>query len=298
MTAVPMPQRGRVAGDGVELSYGMWPGEGAPVVAIHGQTASHMNFAGIADRLRGRRPVFAPDMRGRGDSDKPEDGYAFEQYGKDIAAAMGALDLGPSIVIGHSMGAWIGAELAASFPDLVSGLVFIDGGYPVLPPEGVTFEQLFELLLAPSLARLDRTWSSLEEYLDFWRSQPTIRPEDWTAFWEAYLENDLGGEPPEMRCKPLFAAVRADWFNMADREAAGDRIRRIEVPIRIITAEHGVAPPIQPDENVEAVQGLGNVESARRIEGTTHYTIGFAEPGISACADLVAEFADAVEGSA
>ncbi|MEX2458085.1 MAG: alpha/beta fold hydrolase, partial [Actinomycetota bacterium] len=114
MTAVPMPERGRVAGDGVELSYGMWPGEGAPIVAIHGQTASHMNFAGIADRLAGRRPVFAPDMRGRGDSDKPGDGYGFPTYARDIAAAMDALELGPTVVIGHSMGAWIAAELAAS----------------------------------------------------------------------------------------------------------------------------------------------------------------------------------------
>jgi pimeloyl-ACP methyl ester carboxylesterase len=298
---VTRPARGFVDGDGIRLSYGYWPGRGAPILAIHGQTASHMNFGGIADRLGGRRPVFAPDMRGRGDSDKPGDGYTFEQYARDIAAAVRSFGLGPSVVVGHSMGAWIGAALAADHPELVSGLVFIDGGYPVPAPEGVTYEQLFDMLLGPSLARLDRTWTSFEEYLEYWRGVGTVRPEDWTPWWEAYLRNDLAGEPPEMRCKPLFAAVKADWFNMADAEAAGERIRRLEAPIRIITAEHGVvwgAPPIQHDENVEIVKGLGRVESATRVAGTTHYTIGFADPGITACAEAIAEFADGIESGA
>ena len=291
---------GFVPGDGVRLAYGYWPGRGRPVVGLHGQTASHMNFGGIAERLAGRRPLFAPDLRGRGDSDKPEGeaGYRLEQYARDVAAAMRAFGIGPAVVVGHSMGAWVGAALAAQEPDLVSGLVFIDGGYPLPAPPGATYEELFEVVLAPSLARLERTWSSEEEYLDFWRGQPTFRPEDWNEHWEAFLRYDLGGEPPHLECKPYYPAVKADWFNMADRDAAAARIRNTSVPIRIITAEHGVvwgSDPIQIDANVEAVRALGNVESAHRVPGTTHYTIGFAEPGISTCADLIAEFADRVE---
>jgi lipase len=45
---------GRVSGDAVELAFGYWPGRGAPVVALHGLTASHLNFIGIAERLAGR----------------------------------------------------------------------------------------------------------------------------------------------------------------------------------------------------------------------------------------------------
>ena len=46
--------RGRVAGDGIELAFGFWPGRGAPVVALHGLTASYMNFIGVGERLAGR----------------------------------------------------------------------------------------------------------------------------------------------------------------------------------------------------------------------------------------------------
>src|SRR2546425_519288 len=65
---------GRIAGDGVELAYGFWPGRGMPIVAIHALTTTYKTFLGIGERPAGRRPLFAPDLRGRGDSDKPERG--------------------------------------------------------------------------------------------------------------------------------------------------------------------------------------------------------------------------------
>src|SRR5271169_4700342 len=119
---------GRVPGDGVDLAFGYWPGRGTPVVALHGLTASHMNFVGIAERLAGRCALFAPDLRGRGDSDKPEGPYGLAQHARDVAAAMRAMGLGSSIIIGHSMGAFVATALAAMEPSLVSGLVLIDGG--------------------------------------------------------------------------------------------------------------------------------------------------------------------------
>jgi len=124
---VTRPARGQVSGDGVELAFGYWPGRSAPVVALHGLTASHLNFIGIAERLAGRCALFALDLRGRGDSDKPEAPYGMSQHARDVAAAMHAMGLEPSIVVGHSMGAFVATALAAQEPGLVSGLVLIDG---------------------------------------------------------------------------------------------------------------------------------------------------------------------------
>ena len=87
--------QGRVPGDGVELAFGYWPGRGAPVVALHGLTASHVNFIGIAERLAGRCALFGLDLRGRGDSEKPEGPYGLLQHARDVAAAMRAMGLGP-----------------------------------------------------------------------------------------------------------------------------------------------------------------------------------------------------------
>src|SRR5580658_5216459 len=135
---VTRPAQGRVPGDGVELAFGYWPGRGAPIVALHGLTASHVNFIGVAEKLASRRPVFALDLRGRGDSDKPDGPYGMVQHARDVAAAMRAMGLGPSVIVGHSMGAFVAAALAVDHPSVVSGLVLIDGGSVLDLPTAVT----------------------------------------------------------------------------------------------------------------------------------------------------------------
>src|SRR6266508_669254 len=102
--------RGRISGDGVELSFGYWPGRKSPVIAIHGLTASFLSYAGVAEQLNGRRPLFAPDLRGRGDSDKPEGPYGMAQHARDVAVAMQTLELGPCLIVGHSIGDFVAME--------------------------------------------------------------------------------------------------------------------------------------------------------------------------------------------
>src|SRR5208282_4630339 len=101
---ISQPARGRVSGDGVELAFGYWPGRVAPLVALHGLTASYVTFMGVAESMKGRRAIFALDLRGRGDSDKPAGPYGMAQHASDAAAAMHAMGLGASVIVGHSMG--------------------------------------------------------------------------------------------------------------------------------------------------------------------------------------------------
>src|SRR5580658_10575434 len=164
---VTRPAQGRVPGDGVELAFGYWPGRCAPVVALHGLTASHLNFIGVAERLAGRCALFALDLRGRGDSDKPEGPYGFVQHARDVAAAMRAMGLGPSIVVGHSMGAFVATALAAQEPSLVSGLVLIDGGLVPSTPIGDSSGHGVEAALALRITQLRDTYPSRQAYKDF-----------------------------------------------------------------------------------------------------------------------------------
>jgi len=134
--------RGRVSGDGVDLAFGFWPGRGLPVVVIHGLTASFVSYAGVAERVDGRRPLFGMDLRGRGDSDKPAGPYGMAQHGRDVAKAMQALGLGKSVIVGHSMGAFVATALATQNPELVRGIIMIDGGYVPDLPVGVEASQM------------------------------------------------------------------------------------------------------------------------------------------------------------
>ena len=170
--------QGYVAGDGIQLAFGYWPGRGSPLVALHGLTASYVTFVGIAERLAGRRALFPLDLRGRGRSDKPPSPYGMTQHASDVAAAMRSMDLGASIIIGHSMGGFVATALAEQAPELVAGLVLLDGGYaPIITVSGS--QPSLDAALTLRINQLRQTYPSREAYRQFWRAQPHFPPEAW-----------------------------------------------------------------------------------------------------------------------
>lgn len=291
---------GRLPGDGVELAYGFWPGRGEPIVAVHALTASYMTFVGIGDRLAGRRPLLALDLRGRGDSDKPAGPYGMRQHAADVAAAMRAFGLGPSVVVGHSMGAYVATVLAVEHPDLVAGLVLLDGGHPPELPEGLDSDALLDRILGPVIERLHREFPSTEAYLDSWRRLPIFADvpghSAWGPWVEAYLTYDLAGEDTgPLRPKALEAAVRADFADMGRRDEVERRLKAVRAPVLVIRAECGLAPD-QPgvlgDSHMERIRVCVPNVVEHTLADTTHYTVALAEPGASTVAGLVVDFAE------
>jgi pimeloyl-ACP methyl ester carboxylesterase len=291
--------RGRVAGAGVDLAYGFWPGRGMPIVAIHALTTSYKTFVGIGERLAGRRPLFAPDLRGRGDSDKPTGPYGMAAHAADVAAAMRAIGIGPAVVVGHSMGAYVATALAAAEPELVAGVVLLDGGHPPELPPGLDPDAHLDQILGPIIGRLRQDFTSIDDYLDAWRRLPTFADVRgrlaWGPWVESYLAYDLGGHDGVLRPKAAEAGVRADFADMGDRAEAERRLRAVTVPMMVVRAESGLAPnqpPVLSEEAVERIRRCcqtGLVEHV--VADTTHYTIALADPGASTVAQLLVDFA-------
>jgi len=283
-----------VSGDGVELAFGYWPGCGAPVVGIHGLTASYLTFAGIGERLAGRRSLFAVDLRGRGNSDKPDGPYGMTQHARDVAAAMRALGLGPSIVVGHSMGALVATALAVEASELVAGLIMIDGGYIPDLPVGVDSEQALDKLLEQRITQLRQYYPSREFYREFWRNQPHFPSIDWGPWVEAFLDYELGGEPPRLQPKASEEAVRADLAEGARKAEIRARLCEVRVPTLLVRAETGLAPgqpPLFPNSVVKQIMDCLPEIEEQVIPHTTHYTITLGDYGASRVADLIDDFA-------
>jgi lipase len=291
--------QGRVPGDGVELAFGYWPGRGAPVVALHGLTASYVNFIGIAECLAGRRPLFAVDLRGRGDSDKPEGPYGMAQHARDVAAAMRAMGLGPSIIAGHSMGAFVATALAAQEPNLVSGLVLIDGGPVLDAPVGDSPQQGVNAALAQRIAQLRQTYPSRQAYREFWRTQPHFPPEEWNPWVEAFLDYEVGGDSP-VQPKASEAGVLADLGQAFERDAITERLKSIRVPTLLIRAESGFTPgqpPLFPDAIAAKFRTYVPHTEDHKLAGTTHYTVALGERAAARIADLICELASRTRSS-
>lgn len=119
----PLPKAIKLS-TGVTLQY-VEQGDvkGKPVVLIHGYSDSWRSYELVMPMLPSSYHVFAITLRGHGDSEKPMSGYDIKDFADDIAAFIKANDLGPTVVVGHSMGSLVAQSVAVNYPSLVSALV-------------------------------------------------------------------------------------------------------------------------------------------------------------------------------
>ncbi len=112
--------------DGVKLVY-QEAGQGTPLVMVPGWSQSAALFKHQLEGLSDRYRVIAVDMRGHGESDKPNYGYRMGRLAKDLDDFLTALDLQDVVLMGHSMGcsvSWGYLDLFGS--DRLSKLILID----------------------------------------------------------------------------------------------------------------------------------------------------------------------------
>ena len=123
-------------------------GAGKPAfVFVHGWTCDRSFFAPQAAHFARRHRVVAVDLRGHGESDKPQGEYPIRAYADDIAYVIEHLGLGKAVAVGHSMGGLTVLQLAAAHADCVAAIVMVDPapfveqlGHRVGAHAGLTFE--------------------------------------------------------------------------------------------------------------------------------------------------------------
>ncbi|MFC3692866.1 alpha/beta hydrolase [Chenggangzhangella methanolivorans] len=145
--------------DGVSLAFAETPGDGPPVLLVHGWCCDQSYLAPQADHFAalGRR-VVAVDLRGHGASDKPVQPYPMEAFSDDLAWLCGELGLERSLVVGHSMGGIVGFDLSARRPDLVEALVMIDAAVALPAAARVAIPAFLEKLRGPDGAAALRAY--------------------------------------------------------------------------------------------------------------------------------------------
>jgi haloacetate dehalogenase len=106
-------------------------GSGPPLLLLHGHPQTHAMWCKIAPRLATEFTVVAPDLRGYGDSSKPESSPNHETYSKramarDAIALMLRLGFDRFNVAGHDRGGRCAYRLALDFPQAVIKLAVLD----------------------------------------------------------------------------------------------------------------------------------------------------------------------------
>lgn len=260
----------------LRLHYLVWGDEASPpLLLIHGTRDHARSWDRVAAALAARYCVYAPDLRGHGDSDWAMGGnYSIIDYALDLHAMGEVIGRAPYTVVAHSLGGGIALHYAGTFPEKVERIVSIEGmaglhwGRSTRRPAHVRMREWVENMrgleqrqprvyptLAEATRRMRKANPRLSRDLALHLTEHGARPADGGFAWK-FDNYTHTGSPYE--------------FNMED---ARDLWNQIRAPILFIWGsdswgEHGHELDLSPfhDARAVGVDGAGHWVHHDRFE--------------------------------
>ena len=102
------------------------------MILLHGWPETSYTWRHVMEAFIGDYKMIAPDLRGIGDTDKPDGPYDKATVAGDIWAIMDDQGIQKAILVGHDIGARVAMRMTLDAPDRVASLVILNGRYPPL----------------------------------------------------------------------------------------------------------------------------------------------------------------------
>ncbi|MCO4253938.1 alpha/beta fold hydrolase [Pseudarthrobacter cellobiosi] len=180
------------------LVQGDGDGDAKLVLLLHAWGESRGSFDRLIPLLTGFR-VYAPDLRGQGEADKPEGGYSLAEQAEDAAAILDALNVPRAVVVGSSSGGYVAQQLAISHPEKVAALVLV--GAPLSLHGQTAFADEVDSLTDPldeDWVRDSLSWFPLLHEVPAWYIEDRVRDglRMPARAWSAILNGLCEATPP------------------------------------------------------------------------------------------------------
>jgi 3-oxoadipate enol-lactonase len=236
----------RVNANGITINYEQ-QGTGEPLVLIPYLAADHACYAFQVAEYAKHFTCISLDLRGTGETEKPDRAYTTELLADDLAAFMYAAGIGKAHVAGLSLGAAIGLWLGAKYPEMVESLS-LHGAWPktdafqrtiveswqvmakaIGVPEMI-IRAIFPWCFSPEL--YDARPDYIESLASFVRSRPPQSVEDFIHQSNAVITHDVEAHLVRITAPTLITVGRRDLVTstrFSDRLKS--RIRNSEVLI-------------------------------------------------------------------
>jgi len=222
-------------------------GAGRPLLLLHGWPEFWLTWEPVMTRLADRFLLLAPDLRGFGDSDKPDGPFGPEQHAADMLSLMDALGFKRFGIVGHDVGGAAMQPLARQAPERVAGLFLFDFVYPgigarMAEPDRLNhiwYQSFHQMEMAPHLVGATRESCRLYigHFLKGWAHRKDAFEDVLDAFTDNFLKpgNLAGGFAH-------YSAAHAGRVRMMKGEAP--KLPRIEVETCVRWAEHDPLFPL------------------------------------------------------
>ncbi|RKD73609.1 pimeloyl-ACP methyl ester carboxylesterase [Sinobaca qinghaiensis] len=216
-----------------------------PVLLLHGFPQSWLIWRDLIPKLAEDHYVLALDLRGYGDSSRPEGigAYDNEQMAADVHGLVQLLELEHIAMIGHDRGARIARRYALDYPEKLAGVGLID----ILP-----LEYIYDHLTAGEAAEKYWHWifqvvpdvpealieGKEEVYLEFFfkRSPHLMEAFKADGAWEEYLRTWQKKGSVQAALNDYRASYRVDLPKYRDKQQNKERV---EVPVMLLWGDSG-----------------------------------------------------------
>jgi pimeloyl-ACP methyl ester carboxylesterase len=221
-------------------------GDKPPLLFLHGLGGVWQNWLLNIAAFKDTHRCVAFDLPGFGESEMPAEPISINGFAKAADAVCAKLGLDNPVVIGNSMGGFVGAELALSFPTRVSKLVLVSAA-------GLSTEYVKR---EPVLAAA-RAWTALITRAGSQADTVIRRKRLRRAALQAVVRY------PEKLSVPLTTElVRggaspgfSDAFRALLTYSFRDKLDKIEVPVLIVWGRNDILVPVDDAEEFEHLIG-------------------------------------------
>jgi pimeloyl-ACP methyl ester carboxylesterase len=215
-------------------------GEGDPLVFIHGLSGSWVNWLENMPHFARDHRVIAMDLPGFGHSPMPADRISISGYGKIVDELLDTLGIERAVIVGNSMGGFIGAEVAIQFSTRVEKLVLVSAA-------GLSIEHQRNEPVLRVLERLDNLliygfgWTATRS--EMLTRRPRMRREMMrlVAHRAEQLPAPLIAEQVKGSGKPGFVPALDALTDYPIR----DRLGEIQCPVLVVWGEKDRLVPVR-----------------------------------------------------
>lgn len=249
----------RLKSNRIELYYEI-AGSGQPLVFIHGLGASSRDWEAQVHHFCKTYQVITLDLRGHGQSDKPDGPYTIPLFAQDIHGLFTSLDIEPAHLVGWSLGGAVAFQFALDFPQQLNTLTIINS----VPTFGdsVTFQKEIDRrigiveqfgmrgigqVLSESLFPKPEHAHHRERFVERWAEND---PRSYIEATRSGLGWNVMDRLHEISCPTLMISAEHDYWPLSEKKNQTSRIPDLKFEI-IPDTHHAVVI-----ENPDALNGV------------------------------------------
>ena len=232
-------------------------GEGQALVFIHGLGSSTRDWEYQTPEFSKEYQVIALDLRGHGQSDKPEGPYTIPMFAADLAGLLQALDVKSAHIVGISLGGAVAFQFALDHPAMLKTLTIVNsaptlGGTPEQAQQeierrvGIVQQYGMRAMgqaLSPVLFPKPEHTSLQDTFVERWAEND---PAAYIAATRSMLNWDVTNQLGSIPSPTLIIAADQDYSSVAVKEVYAELLPNAQ--LAVIANAHHATPREQPQE--------------------------------------------------